>query len=134
MRILLLWKEPLPKKIIERTRGGGRYTEAEFWSFIRSALRQKSRRWAPIYQCMNDARRASKDKSNPKLKWQYKCAKCRKWKPAKEVSVDHIVPAGSLRREEDLARFVSMLFCEQDNLQVLCKPCHDKKTKEDTKR
>jgi hypothetical protein len=29
---------------------------------------------------------------------------------------------------QDLPGFVERLFCEQDNLQVLCVSCHDKKT------
>ena len=119
------------KQLVPRTRGGGRYTESSFWSFIRSALRQKSRRWGPIYECLNDAKRPSKDKKNLRLKWQYQCAKCRRWKAQKEVSVDHIKPAGSLRSGDDLKAFVETLFCEKDNLQVLCSSCHTKKTAED---
>lgn len=117
----------MPKKVKEKPFGGGRYTQSQFFSFIRSALRQKSRRWAPIYECLQDARRPSKSK-NARLKWEYKCAKCKRWKPQKEVSVDHIVPAGSLNSFEDLPGFVQRLFCERDGLQVLCKTCHDKKT------
>jgi 5-methylcytosine-specific restriction endonuclease McrA len=43
--------------------------------------------------------------------------------------VDHIIGAGSLNCAADLPGFVERLFCEQDNLQVLCTECHDKKTK-----
>jgi 5-methylcytosine-specific restriction endonuclease McrA len=43
--------------------------------------------------------------------------------------VDHIHPAGSLNCAADLPGFVERLFCEQDNLQVLCESCHDEKTK-----
>ena len=44
------------------------------------------------------------------------------------ANVDHIHPAGSLNTAEDLPGFVERLFCEQDNLQVLCTACNDKKT------
>ena len=44
------------------------------------------------------------------------------------INVDHIIPAGSLNTSTDLPQFVERLFCEQDNLQVLCEACHDKKT------
>lgn len=118
------------KQVVPRPYGGGRYTQAEFMSFIRAALRQKSRRWAPIYSCLNAAKRPSKSK-NKRLKWEYRCAKCKKWHPQKQVSVDHITPAGSLKTLEDLPKFVATLFCEEDNLQVLCKGCHDKKTQEE---
>lgn len=119
------------RQLVERTRGGGKYTEAEFMSFIRSCLRQKSRRWAPIYQCLNAAKRPSKSKTNARLKWEYQCKKCRKWWPQKGVSIDHIRPAGTLRSLADLPAFVSNLFCEEDNLQCLCHSCHKEKTSAD---
>lgn len=111
----------------EKPYGGGRYTQSQFFSFIRSALRQKSRRWAPIYQCLQDARRPNKSK-NKRLKWEYQCSGCKRWKPNTEVSVDHITPAGSLNSFEDLPGFVQRLFCESNGLQVLCDTCHDKKS------
>lgn len=47
----------------------------------------------------------------------------------KEVQIDHIEPAGSLKGFDDLPGFVERLFCEVDGLQVLCKDgCHNKKT------
>lgn len=115
---------------VERTRGAGSYTEAEFWTMIRSALRQKSRWWKPISICKNNAKRKYKGK-NKRQKYEYQCACCKDWYKGTEVQVDHIVPAGTLRSFEDLPSFVEKLFCELDNLQVLCSKCHDKKTKED---
>jgi 5-methylcytosine-specific restriction endonuclease McrA len=49
----------------------------------------------------------------------------------KNINVDHICPAGSLKSAQDLPGFVERLFCEIDNLQILCSSCHDKKTKEE---
>jgi 5-methylcytosine-specific restriction endonuclease McrA len=43
--------------------------------------------------------------------------------------VDHICPAGSLNSAQDLPDFIERLFCEVDNLQVLCETCHNAKTK-----
>jgi 5-methylcytosine-specific restriction endonuclease McrA len=42
--------------------------------------------------------------------------------------VDHVLPAGSLNCADDLPGFVERLFCEQDNLQILCTDCHNAKT------
>lgn len=98
-------------------------TEAAFWSFIRSGLRQKSRRWAPIFQTLAAAKRKSQS-DNPRLKWEYQCAMCGNWFPQKAVSVDHIVPCGSLKSFADLPGFVERLFCERDKLRVLCDGCH----------
>jgi hypothetical protein len=116
------------KPRVARTRNAGTMTEAAFWSMIRSALRQKSRWWKPIAECKKLARRVSKSK-NKRQKWQYQCNKCKKWYKSDEVNVDHIEQAGSLRTYDDLPKFVETLFCEQENLQVLCKCCHDEKTK-----
>jgi 5-methylcytosine-specific restriction endonuclease McrA len=105
-------------------------TESAFWSFIRSALRQKSRWWKPISIAKQKAKRAYKGK-NKRQKFEYKCAGCGNYFPDKEVNVDHIIPAGKLNSYGDLPEFVRKLFCEEDNLQVLCKKCHDIKTKQD---
>jgi 5-methylcytosine-specific restriction endonuclease McrA len=110
-----------------KTRNAGTLTESAFWSFIRSALRQKSRFWKPITQCKMKARRAYKGPLK-RQKFEYQCAECLSWFPDKKINVDHISPAGSLRSGADLEGFIERLFCEVDNLQVLCTECHNVKT------
>jgi len=105
-------------------------TESAFWSFIRSALRQKSRWWKPISECKMKARRVYKGPLK-RQKFEYQCKQCSNWFPDKKINVDHIVPAGTLRSANDLPGFVERLFCEVNNLQVLCQSCHDIKTKEE---
>jgi len=59
----------------------------------------------------------------------YKCAKCKKHFVAADVQVDHILPVVSTT--EGFVRwdlFIDSIFCEIENLQVLCKPCHKVKT------
>ena len=116
------------KPKVPRPRNAGTMTESAFWSFIRSALRQKSRWWKPILQAKLAARRAYKG-PNKRQKFEYQCATCNTWLPEKKINVDHIRPAGSLNCAADLPGFVERLFCEIDNLQVLCEKCHDVKTK-----
>ena len=116
------------KQKVPRTRNAGTMTESAFWSFIRSALRQKSRWWKPITQCKLSSRRPYKGPLK-RQKFEYQCNKCKKWFPEKKINVDHIQPAGSLNCSADLPGFVERLFCEVDNLQVLCTHCHDIKTK-----
>jgi len=118
----------IPRAKTPKSRNAGTMTESAFWSFIRSALRQKSRWWKPITECKLKAKRAYKG-PNKRQKFEYKCASCGNWFPEKQINVDHIKPAGSLNCAQDLPGFVERLFCEQDNLQVLCETCHDQKTK-----
>ncbi len=120
-------------RITPKTRAGETWTESRYWTFIRSALRQAWSKYPVKYQVLNNNRRpfAGADK---RTKWEYQCAECGQWFKAKEVQVDHIESAGSLKSYEDLPDFVRRLFCEADNLQVMCKPCHKTKTQEERKR
>ena len=115
------------KDTAPKPRNAGTMTDAAFWSFIRSALRQKSRWWKPIAQAKAKAKRDYKGPLK-RQRYEYQCAECSQWFPDKQINVDHIIPAGTLRCANDLPGFVERLFCEVDNLQVLCSKCHDKKT------
>ena len=119
-------KKPKPLKV----RNGGTLTESGFWSFIRSALRQKSRWWKPISQAKANVKRPYKGPLK-RQKFEYQCNHCKKWYADKNVNVDHIFAVGSLNSAADLPNFVERLFCEVDKLQVLCQGCHDIKTKQE---
>ena len=125
-------RKPKEPRVV-RTRNAGTMTESAFWSFIRSALRNKSMWWKPILQCKLSAKRIYKG-PNKRQKFEYQCNKCKNWFPEKKVQVDHIIPAGSLNCAADLPGFVERLFCEKENLQVLCSGCHDEKTKIEKKK
>ena len=104
------------------------WTQARFWSFVRSALRSAWSRYPPKYKVLANSKRNYKG-PNKQQKYEFQCAECKEWFKAKEVSVDHITPAGTLRTYEDLPSFVEKLFVSEDELQVLCtKGCHAKKT------
>jgi 5-methylcytosine-specific restriction endonuclease McrA len=120
-------KIPVRKSRVPKTRNSGTMTESAFWSFIRSALRNKSRWWKPITECKQKSRRPYTG-PNKRLKFEYQCNECKGWYPEKQINVDHIIPAGTLTCSSDLAGFIERLFCEVDNLQVLCSVCHNKKT------
>ena len=113
-------------KLAERTRNAGTWTEARYWQQVRSSLRKGFQYWKPMTNCLLEARRECKPKKGNQ-KWEYQCAKCKKWWKRKEVQKDHIVPVGSLKCPTDLEGFLKRLTCE-DGFQVLCKACHQAKT------
>lgn len=115
------------KTRVVRTRNAGTMTESMFWGMIRATLRNKSRWWKPISLCKQKAKRKYNG-PNKRQKWEYQCAKCKKWWAEKYINVDHIVPVGSLQSAKDLPRFVENLFCEIDSLQCMCTTCHNIKT------
>jgi len=109
---------------VERTRNGGTWTEARYFSFIRSALRSAFQKWGPKHEAKKLAKRGYN---------QYECAHCGEIYGNKDTEVDHIEPAGSLKAYDDLPAFVERMFCEVDGFQVLCKACHQVKTNAERK-
>lgn len=113
-----------------KPRNAGTMSEAAFWSFIRSALRQKSRWWKPVTIVKLKARRPYHG-PNKRQKYEYQCNHCKRWFQEKMISVDHIEAVGTLNCARDLPAFVERLFIEVPGLQVLCDECHGKKTEQD---
>ncbi len=116
-----------------KTRCNGQWTEAKYTNFIKNALRSATRKWGPKITI--------KQKANVKRGF-YECAECKKVVPVtvkegrkrkKNVFVDHIKPivdpsVGFTTWDS----FIENMFCEEDGLQLLCKSCHDEKTKLET--
>lgn len=118
-----------------KTRASGTMTEAQFTTFVKNQLRGASWKWKPISDVMKEARTR---------KGFYICNGCKNevtatividTKRVKNVFVDHeppvIDPAVGFTTWDS---FVNNLFCEKEHLQVLCKSCHDAKTKEERKK
>lgn len=110
-------------KANELTRCSKTMTEAQYLAFIRSCLRAKWLRWKPRGDTLQLAKRKCTKKGQQKF--EYECAICGGFFPAKIVEVDHYpISAGSIKCIEDVGKFCSHLFCEINNLRVVCKPCH----------
>lgn len=112
----------------EKTRCNGTWTEAKFNSFIKGNLRSATIKWGPIQVCKKQAH---------VRRGVYFCAGCQSEVPASiivdrerknNIFVDHINPivdpAVGFTTWDDL---INRMFCELDNLQVLCRKCHDEK-------
>lgn len=108
----------------------GQWTAARFNSFVKSALRSASQRWPPRYTCLHKAKRGKKvNWKTGRLAEHYECNSCKKEFPQKEVQVDHILTIIPLTGFTSWDDVINRMFCEDDNLQVLCKECHSNKTK-----
>jgi 5-methylcytosine-specific restriction endonuclease McrA len=116
-----------------KPRNAGTMTESAFWSFIRAALRERTQWWRPRTEAKRLAKRAYIG-DNKKRKTSYECNHCKGLFSEKEVEVDHIIPTGTLKCFEDLPKFVKLLFCEVEGLQVLCHECHLLKTKKEKEK
>ena len=115
-----------------KERCGGRWTEARYRSFIQSLLRQGTRRWAPTTDVKNRAKVA---------RGQYKCECCGEIvgptrkdgrRRVHNIFVDHIDPiVDPAVGFEGWDKYIERMFCEADNLQLICKDCHDTKSAEE---
>jgi 5-methylcytosine-specific restriction endonuclease McrA len=117
-------------RTVDKTRAGDTWSESRYFSFIRSALRRSFMKYPVKYQVKNAASRPYVG-SDKRRKKEYQCAVCDSWCADKDVAVDHITPCGSLKTFEDLPKFVATLFCEKENLQIICNTCHQIKTNEE---
>jgi 5-methylcytosine-specific restriction endonuclease McrA len=102
------------------------WSMARYRTFIRSAMRRAWMKWPPRYEALRLARRPYVG-PNKRQKFEFQCAHCKCWHMQKEVSVDHITPWGYIW-ESTLMDAWSRLLVAVSQLQVLCKPCHDRKT------
>ena len=118
--------------VSKHTRNNGEWTEARWRSFVISALRAATRRYPPKYKTLNKAFVEKRtNKKTGKLASHYKCAGCNGEFVAKDVQVDHIVPVVGSEGFTTWDNYIERMFCDVDNLQVLCTTCHTSKTKEE---
>lgn len=109
---------------------GGRWSEARYNSFVTSTLRAGARRWPPKYETLKAAQTEKKiNKKSGRLAQHFLCGCCGGEFTSKDVQVDHIKPVvDPTKGFKSWDSFVENLFCESNNLQVLCLDCHRQKT------
>lgn len=121
--------------LTDKPRNSGQWTEGRYRSFITSILRAGSRKWSPIHTTRKKAR---------VKRGYYKCNACKnsvtaskviKGKRVPNVFVDHINPVvDPIKGFTTWDDYIERLYCEEDNLQVLCRSCHDNKTQKEKKQ
>lgn len=112
----------------------GTWTQAKFNSFIKNNLRSMTRKWLPVHKVAKKAHVA---------RGLYECAGCKEHVPptitcpekrvrTKNIFIDHIIPivdpaVGFVSWDSVIER----MFCDSDNLQLLCLKCHKAKSQEE---
>jgi hypothetical protein len=93
---------------------------------ILNVLRQGTVTWQGRSLCLKAVRKRFKTgtykNGKDKLVYHYQCNTCKAWFRDFEVEVDHIEEIGSFNGDFD--EYIRRMYCGQDNLQVLCVPCH----------
>ena len=97
-------------------------------TFAMNVLRKASLRWYARGLAQKKAVVRKEGRKNV-----YVCAKCEQEIYRKDTKLDHIEPVVDPKKKGfTLDEFVARLLVEESGWQVLCKPCHDIKTKEET--
>lgn len=105
------------------------WSSAKRHAFIVSVLRAGTRRWPPKYETLVEAK--TKKKVNiltGRMAQHYRCAKCKRDFPATGIEVDHIQPVVDAAGFTTWDSYIERMFCDKEGFQILCKPCHKKKT------
>ena len=125
---------------VARTRNNGKWTEARFKSFIVGVLRAAMRKWGAFHDAKKAAEKGTRvDKATGRKRKMYECAGCTRLFKSDEVHVDHIEPVFDPHKripaiQTNWTEVVNRMFCEVDNLQVLCHTCHGIKTENERKQ
>ena len=105
-------------------------TESAWWAWVRGGLRRSVWMKNPV---KIDKLKASRYKAplgkDGKEVWAMRCEMCEKEHRQSACQVDHKCGNMSLKCREDILPFVEHLaFITLEDLQILCKQCHDVKT------
>ena len=77
------------------------------------------------------------DPKRPRVKKWSKCPLCDELTPTYLMQVDHIdpiVPIGTTLEDMSWDDVIDRIWCDQNNLQSICKVCHNIKSKEENKQ
>ena len=104
-------------------------------TWVRWSLRKASYRWPPRNAALRAAavtvgKNSAILKKFPRCRNFYTCAGCKEVLPRKGVSIDHIDPVVDPKKGwQGFDQYINRMFCNAAGFQILCKVCHDAKTK-----
>jgi 5-methylcytosine-specific restriction endonuclease McrA len=107
-----------------------------------AALRKVFKSYPPYKETLDECKEEYFEKSKhgkDLRRVHYRCSSCKEFFKKPDFVVDHIepvIPVEGLPQRDGLPDFnvyAVRLFCEKENLQGLCKTCHDKKSKAENK-
>lgn len=102
---------------------------------IKGALRRVMSR-SPILREVRE-KAVHPTKKGPRGGKMYICCYCKGVFPGNHIQVDHKKMVVGIKESIENMSYdllVKRIFCKPSNLQVLCKQCHSKKTKEENKK
>lgn len=109
-------------------------TQAKYMSWLRGGLRRGLWMRHPIKLELLNKKRFRQEygefkNGKPKTRWAATCELCQCDHPMKDIEVDHRVGHHSLQTLEDITQFIySIVLVSEDDLQLVCKPCHEIKS------
>lgn len=103
-------------------------SQTAFMTYLRGCLRKA---WSTNPIKLTVLKNSRKQIANPNPRgnkptvWGCTCSLCNKDYVMKDIQVDHIIPAGSLKEISDIQGFVERLLCvTEEDLRVVCKSCN----------
>ena len=101
-------------------------------AFLIPKLRRASRYWRAKNECRNNAKVIIEDgkykNGNIRYKTKFKCNICHQLFEANETNIDHINAVVGVEGFTNWDDYINNMFCEVNNLQLVCHGCHDAKT------
>lgn len=99
-----------------------------WFTYLRGCLR-KAWNTSPVKHNLIKKKRKQIDNPNPngkkKTVFGFTCELCHNDYVLSQGNVDHKIPAGSLRKTEDIQGFVErLLYVTEDDLRLICKGCN----------
>lgn len=105
-------------------------------NLIKGSIRRVFSRSELRRTVIQEARISHYDPDRPRVTKWGRCAHCAQPTALYQMEVDHRDPIVPIDKSLDMMTWdeiVSRIFCVKENLDVCCKPCHSKKTREETK-